>query len=71
MTNFDIGWIPAGWERGDDLQIVAAPPGGNGLIGRILHFPLGDLPHDECTYRFHYNEGDRVDAWLKWWGAAE
>lgn len=74
MNTFDIGFVPEGWERGQELLIRNGWP-----VGTIsqdpseLSFVLGDEKVNERHVGYvTFNRQDaaevaRVNAWLAWW----
>lgn len=68
VREWDIGFVPKGWTRGDHLRIVPAPANGRGMVLR-KDLPLGTriLPDDIAFVQFVYTDAPRVDSWLKWW----
>lgn len=67
--NFEIGEIPKGWKRGEDLRIKNAPRNGRGSISQsIMFLPPGEIPNDLILITFHEDDIPKVNEWLKWWG---
>lgn len=77
MNQFDIGYVPEGWRRGDPLH-VTAPPSCPGRVnyGTVTRKTTGYGPSQAAsTFAVHYagteEEVKRVNAWLKWWRKAK
>lgn len=67
--NFEIGEIPEGWERGEELRIRNAPRNGYGSISQCMRFlPPGTVPNNLIFITFHEDNIPKVNEWLKWWG---
>ncbi|MBI5270691.1 MAG: hypothetical protein HY856_13550 [Burkholderiales bacterium] len=73
MAEFDIGWVPAGWERGEKLAVVQAIRHQNGDVrpGYVSQWdmpPFSGAAEDHVAeVRFMPDDGPRVTAWLEWW----
>lgn len=75
MKPFDIGHVPEGWTRGEQLAVT---PPNDPLAGFVRQEDIGFLaageePNHEHIYRlaFTSGEGARVAAWLQWWHAED
>jgi hypothetical protein len=74
MDNFDIGFIPEGWKRGDGVRVIDTDNG-----GRVEHSPnLAFTSAEELAHAKDMNEHTesvdfavedrfRVVNWLQWW----
>lgn len=73
MDEWQIGFVPHGWERGDLLQVRKAHPDFRGWVERspAMLFGRGPLvaidPRDVHCVAFQYGDGAKVSAWLEWW----
>ena len=73
MKSFEIGFVPQGWKRGNNLRFVRPGIGPNATVGQVWQaipvFPSdaavsGD---DIACVTFVADDLPRVNAWLKWW----
>lgn len=69
---FDVGFIPAGWEKGEELRVRKASQNTRGTVSQknlpSLFDPKRVISCDDIAYcHFGYGEGDKVSEWLKWW----
>lgn len=74
-----VGWVPAGWRRGDCLDIAPSAPERHGYPRRMgaVHWvpdlstlPINTVnPTDVAYVSFSPEEAKKVDEWLKWWRA--
>lgn len=70
LKEFDIGWAPGNWKRGDELIVDSVGRMGVGTIRRAcdLQFNLKDAHKSiVVTYNCTLDDSDRVRAWLDWW----
>lgn len=68
--NFDIGEIPKGWKRGDELRVVQIPrhlPHGRGAIMHAGPYDMDGPVPEIGAVTFTVDMADKVNAWLKWW----
>lgn len=73
MRAFDIGYVPTGWERGQALWLWRATAKSHGRIsprsmyGGKLPLAMRDITNDIAALDFRFEDGERVEAWLRWW----
>ncbi len=72
MAAFDIGYIPEGWKRGDELRLIKPPAHLKHGRYALQHFEMGspdDPPPEIGALTFLEEDKPRVQAWLEWWQA--
>ena len=73
MKAFEIGFVPQGWKRGNNLRFVRPGIGASATVGQVWQdipvFPssaavAGD---DIACVTFFADDLPRVNAWWTWW----
>ena len=69
---FEIGWIPEGWERGDELSVNL--PKDRNSIGYFLNANVNRRyiksdPSNSCCYYLCWSHVEKFEKWLKWWNS--
>lgn len=73
LKAFDIGWIPSGWTKGENLKIVTL----NWLpvIAHIMQDidPYGEIPSNASSFALQVliDQNEKATAWLEWWRLTE
>lgn len=72
MKDFDIGFIPMSWKRGEKLRIWPATPTRRGRIEQDAlcsfdEFMKCDPMKAIAAIGFQYGDKERVENWLTWW----
>ena len=78
LCAFDIGWVPKGWTRGEELDVspAARMPNGDHRVGYVAQAELPPYPglraaSGAVIVRFTAESTKDVQAWLAWWAATE
>lgn len=73
LKAFDIGWIPEGWKKGEELDVHNLR--GPYVVAIIMQAPKPYDPSIDVMELFMLNVGagemDRANAWLEWWRLTE
>lgn len=71
MTTLKPGFVPKGWERGEEVIISKATPRTLGYVTQAPRCvpPDGSAidPEHVFAIRFHYGDEGHINEWLKWW----
>lgn len=72
MKAFDVGWVPKGWTRGQELKLFQARPNWRGSLSQAFDVdsmpPIGAIQGDDVAHvSFAREDGKAVDRWLDWW----
>jgi hypothetical protein len=67
---FDIGWAPEGWVRGNPLGFIngAFEGGPVAALYYKVQSPFGEIP-EIGGIEYTKAQSGKVDAWLDWWYA--
>ena len=72
MNLLKPGYVPDGWQPGDNVHVVQAEPG---KPGAVVHAPNGlraalltdQAPGTIAMIRWRFEDTEEVGHWLAWW----
>lgn len=65
---FDIGFVPQGWKRGNNLRFMSPGPNALGQVWQdVPVFPSEIHGDDVACVTFTTDDLQRVKAWWRWW----
>lgn len=72
MVEWDEGFIPKGWKRGDQLYLINGDfrNGRMACVARYVSLEdslSAERVDDIFGVQFHYSQKDKVADWLDWW----
>ena len=75
MKAFEIGFVPQGWKRGNNLRFVRPGSGAKATVGQVWQdipvFPssvsAAIVADDIACVTFVGDDLPRVHAWWEWW----
>jgi hypothetical protein len=74
VAQFDIGFVPKGWTRGEPLNIANGgfASGQWAAVSQAMALDYdAPIAPDAFYIRFHEDDKRKVAKWIEWWNAAQ